>query len=370
MNIGYEAKRVFHNKTGLGNYSRDLIRILNAEFPNNNYFLYNPKVARNELFEVNNVTTFEKNPNSFFYKKFKNIWRQKGIIKDLIKDKIEIFHGLSGELPSGLRKSKIKSVVTIHDLIFMRYPEFYSFFDRKIHIYKFRKSARQANIVIAISEQTKADLIQFLDIPESKIKVIYQGCQNVFKESYSDQEKELVSKKFNLPNEFILNVGTIEARKNILAVVKAITNIDTHLIIVGGETSYTTGIKKYILENKIENKIIFLKGLSSKELAIVYQLATIFVYPSLFEGFGIPIIEALYSKTPVITTNSGVFPEAGGADSVYVDPNNIHELQEKIQLLLTNEKLRTEMAEKGFNFVQKFNDKTIANQVMALYKLL
>ena len=370
MNIGYEAKRVFHNKTGLGNYSRDLIRILNAEFPNNNYFLYNPKVARNELFEVNNVTIFEKNPNSFFYKKFKNIWRQKGVIKDLIKDKIEIFHGLSGELPSGLRKSKIKSVVTIHDLIFMRYPEFYSFFDRKIHIYKFRKSARQANIVIAISEQTKADIIQFLDIPESKIKVIYQGCQNVFKESYSDQEKELVSKKFNLPNEFILNVGTIEARKNILAVVKAITNIDTHLIIVGGETSYTTGIKKYILENKIENKIIFLKGLSSKELAILYQLATIFVYPSLFEGFGIPIIEALYSKTPVITTNSGVFPEAGGADSVYVDPNNIHEMQEKIQLLLTNEKLRTEMAEKGFNFVQKFNDKTIANQVMALYKLL
>ena len=370
MNIGYEAKRVFHNKTGLGNYSRDLIRILNAEFPNNNYFLYNPKVARNELFEVNNVTIFEKNPNSFFYKKFKNIWRQKGVIKDLIKDKIEIFHGLSGELPSGLRKSNIKSVVTIHDLIFMRYPEFYSFFDRKIHIYKFRKAARQANVVIAISEQTKADIIQFLDIPESKIKVIYQGCQNVFKESYSDQEKELVSKKFNLPNEFILNVGTIEARKNILAVVKAITNIDTHLIIVGGETSYTTEIKKYILENKIENKIIFLKGLSSKELAIVYQLATIFVYPSLFEGFGIPIIEALYSKTPVITTNSGVFPEAGGADSVYVDPNNIHEMQEKIQLLLTNEKLRTEMAEKGFNFVQKFNDKTIANQVMALYKLL
>ena len=123
MNIGFEAKRIFHNKTGLGNYSRDLIRILNAEFPKNNYFLYNPKVARNELFKVNNVTTFEKNPNSFFYKKFKNIWRQKGVIKDLIKDKIEVFHGLSGELPSGLRKSNIKSVVTIHDLIFLSKKE-------------------------------------------------------------------------------------------------------------------------------------------------------------------------------------------------------------------------------------------------------
>ena len=370
MNIGYEAKRVFHNKTGLGNYSRDLIRILSNEFPENNYFLYNPKVAKNELFEVNNVTVFEKNPKSYWAKKFKNIWRQKGVIKDLIKDEIEIFHGLSGELPSGLRKSNIKSVVTIHDLIFMRYPEFYSFFDRKIHFYKFRKAARQANVVIAISEQTKKDIIQFLGIEPSKIKVIYQGCQNIFKQSFSDPDKQMVAEKFKLPKEFILNVGTIEARKNIFSVIKAIKNLNTHLIIIGGETKYSAEIKKYITENHLENKITFLKGLNSKELAILYQLATIFVYPSLFEGFGIPIIEALYSKTPVITTNSGVFPEAGGSDSVYIDPNNIDEIQQKIQLLLTNEKLRMEIAEKGFTFVQKFNDKTIASQVMALYKSL
>ena len=370
MNIGYEAKRNFHNKTGLGNYSRDLVRILAQLYPENNYFLYNPKVSEKKLFVCNDLNVFEKNPKSFFYKKFKNIWRQKGVIKDLNNDKIEIFHGLSGELPSGLRKSNIKSVVTIHDLIFMRYPEFYSFFDRKIHFYKFRKAARQADVVIAISEQTKKDIVQFLDIPESKIKVIYQGCQNIFKESFSDEEKKIVSQKLNLPEQFILNVGTIEARKNIFSVVKAIKNIDTHLVIVGGETKYTKEIRKYIVENQLENKVLFLKGLNSKELAILYQLSTIFIYPSLFEGFGIPIIEALYSKTPVITTNSGVFPEAGGSDSIYVDPNNIDEIQKKIQLLLSNEELRMEIAEKGFTFVQKFNDKTIANQVMVLYKSL
>ena len=368
MNIGYEAKRVFHNKTGLGNYSRDLVSILGVFYSDSRYYLYNPKPQKKVLFTANEKNVFEKQPVSWFHKKFYNIWRQSNIISDLKKDKIEIFHGLSGELPSGLKKANIKSVVTIHDLIFMRYPEFYSFFDRKIHFYKFRKAARQADVVIAISEQTKKDIVEFLNIPESKIKIIYQGCQHIFKESFSSEEKQIVVEKYNLPNEFILNVGTIEARKNILSVVKAIKNINTHLVIVGGETTYTNEVKKYISEHNIAQKVLFLQGLNAPELAMVYQLATIFVYPSLFEGFGIPIIEAMYSKTPVITTNSGVFPEAGGNDSVYVNPINIDQIQEKIELLLSNEKLRIDIAKKGFNFVQKFNDKTIAQEVMDLYK--
>ena len=367
MNIGYEAKRVFHNKTGLGNYSRDLVRILSATYPENNYFLYNPKPAKKELFKSNLANVFEKKPTTAFAKKFKNFWRQKGIVKDLIRDEIVLFHGLSGELPSGLRQKNIKSVVTIHDLIFMRYPEFYSFFDRKIHYYKFKKAARQADVVIAISEQTKKDIITFLGIPEQKIKVIYQGCQAVFKEIYSEEEKLATALKLNLPKEYLLNVGTIESRKNVLSVVRAIKNIDTHLIIIGGETKYSLTVKNYIAENNLEHKVSFLNGLTARELAITYQLATIFIYPSLFEGFGIPIIEALYSKTPVITSNSGVFPEAGGPHSVYVDPINIAAMETAIKALLGNKALRNEISEKGYTFVQQFNDKTIATEVMALY---
>jgi glycosyltransferase involved in cell wall biosynthesis len=370
MNIGYEAKRIFHNKTGLGNYSRDLIRVLSNEFSENKYYLYNPRHSKNKLFEVNNTNVFEKNPKSYWAKKFKNIWRQKGIVKDLVTDKIGIFHGLSGELPSGLKQKKIKSIVTIHDLIFMRFPEFYSFFDRKIHFYKFKKAAQQADQIIAISEQTKKDIISFLGISPSKIKVIYQGCLAVFKENFSDNEKKAVSLKFNLPKQFILNVGTIEARKNVLSAVKAIQNINTHLVIIGGETPYTKEVKNYITDNQMENKVSFIKTVSKEELAMIYQMATLFVYPSLFEGFGIPIIEALYSKTPVITTNSGVFPEAGGSDSVYINPTDIQDIQSKIELLLSNETLREEISEKGYLFVQKFNDKNIAQEVMSLYKSL
>jgi glycosyltransferase involved in cell wall biosynthesis len=370
MNIGYEAKRIFHNKTGLGNYSRDLVNILEAQHPENNYFLYNLKQGKEKLFEANNVAVFEKNPKTYWSKKFKNIWRQKWILDDLIEDKIDIFHGLSGELPSGLKQKNIKSVVTIHDLIFMRYPEFYSFFDRKIHYYKFKKAAQQADGIIAISEQTKTDIVNFLGISPSKIKVIYQGCNAVFKENYSDSEKQEVATKYNIPQKFILNVGTIEARKNVFSIVKAIKDIDTHLVIIGGETKYTIEVKKYISDHKMEKKVTFLKDLNKRELAIVYQLATVFVYPSVFEGFGIPILEALYSKTPVITTNSGVFPEAAGPDSIYVNPTNIQEISSKIQLLLDNEILRKEISEKGYTFVQKFNDKTIAETVMNLYKSL
>ncbi|MBC7439638.1 MAG: glycosyltransferase [Flavobacterium sp.] len=184
------------------------------------------------------------------------------------------------------------------------------------------------------------------------------------------EEKNKVAKKHRLPKEYLLNVGTVEERKNVLAVVKAIRNIDTHLVIVGGSTPYTTEVLNYIAENKMESKVLFIKNLNSKELAIIYQLATLFVYTSIFEGFGIPIIVALYSKTPVIATKNGVFPEAGGPDSIYIDSNNIEEIEGKIIYLLSNPILRLEIAAQGHQFVQKFNDQNIATEVMKVYKTI
>jgi glycosyltransferase involved in cell wall biosynthesis len=367
MNIGFEAKRIFHNKTGLGNYSRDLIRILHNYYPENNYYLYNPKPSNQKLFETNNTNVFEKLPLSAFNIKFYNFWRQKTVTADLVKDRVIIFHGLSGEIPIGLRNNNIKSVVTIHDLIFVKYPHLYSFFDRVIHLYKFKKAAQEADVVIAISEQTKKDIVEFLKIEASKIIVIYQGCNAAFKVDYPIEEYQEVITKFNLPKQFILNVGTIETRKNILLVIKAIKKINTILVIVGNETAYINEIKKYIFENNLENKVVFLKELSIKELAIVYKLAKIFVYPSLYEGFGIPIIEALYSRTPVITTLGGVFSEAGGLNSLYVNPTSVEEMENAILKLLKNDDLCEEIAQKGWEFVQKFNDNVIANQLILVY---
>ena len=370
MKIGYEAKRIFHNKTGLGNYSRDLVRILSTYYPSNTYFLYNPKPSDKNLFNASTDNVQELLPKIYLYKIFFNIWRQKGIVCDLKKDQVEIYHGLSGEIPLGIKRTPIKTIVTIHDLIFLRFPAFYSFFDRTIHFLKFKHAAKKADVIIAISEQTKKDIVKFLKVEASKIKVVYQGCHADFKKEYSEEEKATVLAKYQIPESFILNVGTIEARKNILSAVKAIQNIDTHLVIVGGKTNYTKQVIQYIKTHQMEDKVSFLKGLTTKELAILYQSAQIFIYPSLFEGFGIPIIEALYSKTPVITSKKGCFSEAGGPHSVYVTPTDSREIAFHIRQLLSDKNLRNSITEKGFEYAQRFNDDVIAKEVHQIYQSL
>jgi glycosyltransferase involved in cell wall biosynthesis len=367
MKIGFDAKRLFHNNTGLGNYSRDLVRILAQYYPDNQYVLFNPKPKKINRVPIDEKVISEKLPLSQFLKKFSSLWRMKHIVSDLKKEQIVLYHGLSGELPIGIAQSGIKSIVTIHDLIFMRYPELYSYFDRKIHFKKFKYAAKNADLVIAISQQTKEDIVHYLNINPDKIKVIYQGCAGVFKDKCSDFVLNEVRKKYNLPEKYILNVGTIEKRKNVLTAIKAIKSLDIQLVIVGKKTKYFTEIEKYISENKMENKVIFLSNVELHELAALYQIAAIFVYPSIFEGFGIPIIEALYSKTPVISSKGSCFAEAGGPDSIYVEAENVHEIESAISLLLKNPMKCTEMTLKGYEFAQQFNDDSIAKNIMETY---
>lgn len=370
MKIGFDAKRYFHNQTGLGNYSRDLIRVLNTYYPDNEYILFNPKpTEKHQEYIQQHDNIKEINPTTSWQKKLKSFWRSYGITKECTKRNISVYHGLSGEIPVGINK-KAKTVVTIHDLIFLRYPELYSWFDVKIHHRKFKYACENAYKIIAISEQTKRDIVDFLKINPEKIDVVYQGCSHIFKENYSSDELNRVQQQYNLPEKFVLNVGTIEARKNALQIVKAITNIDTTLVLIGRKTDYWKEIEKYAKENNITHKIKHLSNISQRDLAIIYQLATVMAYPSVFEGFGIPIIEALYSKTPVITTNSGVFPEAGGPNSMYINPENVEEMQVALEKLLSDDKLQFSMAENGWQYAQKFNDERIADHLMKVYHSL
>ena len=281
----------------------------------------------------------------------------------------DIFHGLSGELPLKWNKKPINKVVTIHDLIFERFPEYYTWLDRRIHFWKFKKAAVAADKIIAISEQTKLDIIHYLKVPESKIEVVYQGCHASFKEKQSQEILDQIKEKFNLPEKFLLNVGTIEPRKNLLNVVKALKDSKIPLVVVGTKKpKYFKLIEKEIRKGKVE--VHFLQGVSMEELSAIYKIAEIFIYPSFFEGFGIPVIESLYSETVVITSNTSCLPEAGGPDSVYIDPKNVADIRAKIIFLWSNEPERKRRAEKGLEFVQKFNDDVIARDVMKVYESL
>lgn len=369
MRIGFDGKRFFHNNTGLGNYSRSLIKVLSDYFPENEYLLYNPKPTNKHTLRGFNKSVIEILPESPFVKKFNSLWRLTFVSNKIKKQNIAIFHGLSGEIPLGLPK-KIKKIVTIHDLIFIRYPNLYSYFDRKIHFLKFKYAAQKSDVVVAISQQTKNDIISFLQIPENKIKVIYQGCNAVYKQVFTEIEIENTLKKYNLPSEYILNVGTIEKRKNLLILLKSITRTNKNVVVIGKKTAYFKEIWSFIVSNNLEKQVFFLKDLTLEEMAMIYQKSTLFVYPSIFEGFGIPIIEALYSKTPVISSIGSCFSEAGGSGSIYINPEDSEELKKAIDFLWDNPSKRIEMQEKGHQFVQKFNDNQIAQNWQNLYQSL
>jgi glycosyltransferase involved in cell wall biosynthesis len=368
MNIGFDAKRAFFNRSGLGNYSRSTIQILSRYFSENNYFLFTPTLKKSISFiKAENIRFVE--PEGKFDCFFKSYWRTFKLTKQLQENKIDVYHGLSNELPKTIGRAKTKSLVTIHDLIFIRYPELYKVIDRKIYEMKFRFSSRMADKVIAISEQTKNDLIEFFDISPSKIEVVYQGCNAAFYEQLDRNAKKQVREKYNLPAQYILSVGTIEERKNVLNIVKALNTaqIEIPLVVIGRATPYLQTIKQYIRENKLEKQILFFHNVPLQDLPALYQMAEVFVYPSVFEGFGIPILEALNSKVPVITSRGGCFSEAGGPSSIYVQANNPEELSDAIKSVLSDSEKRKKMIEDGLIYAQNFRDEKIAQNLMKVY---
>ena len=370
MRIGFDAKRAFYNRSGLGNYSRDIVRILHQNYPENEYLLYTPSV-RNSIDFAGKKDLLTISPQNTKFKLQQAYWRSYKLSDQIEKDKLDIYHGLSNELPKKNKAGNYKTVVTIHDLIFLRHPEWYPVIDRWIYNKKFLYSSRIANGIIAISQQTRDDLIQFYNVDEKKIEIIHQGCNNVFKHLLTDIEKKKIKERWKLPDEYMLYVGTVEERKNLLSIVKSIHQgkIGIPLVVVGRKTNYYKKVQSYIDEHSIKY-IYFLEEVPVFELPGIYQMADLFIYPSIFEGFGIPILEALYSRIPVITSKGGCFSEAGGEYSKYVNPVNIEEMIEAIENILSDSKLKKEMIARGYEHAQKFSDEVVAEKVMLFYKNL
>nr|WP_068891714.1 glycosyltransferase family 1 protein [Pedobacter panaciterrae] len=371
MKIAFDAKRAYHNNTGLGNYSRTLIQDLSRFYPDNEYFLFNPKPSKEYSLESNNI--HQVLPKGFFSRKLSSLWRSKWMIKDLKDLDIELYHGLSHEIPIGINKTGIKSVVTIHDLIYEHYPEQHNPIDVKVYRKKFRHACQFADRVIAISEQTKRDIVDFYQTDPNKIDVCYQSCDNSFNPSIPDEYKRLVAAKFKLPEKFFLSVGSIIERKNLLNICKAVQilgNDDAvNLIVIGkGSGKYKNEIDSFIGKNKLQNKITFLSDVSSADLPAIYSLSEALIYPSYFEGFGIPVLEALSVGVPVITSSVSCLPEAGGDAVLYVNPDSYAEIADGMLKILKGGEDVQNMIQKGFVHAEKFSNRNCAEQVMKTYQ--
>ncbi|MDR1180544.1 MAG: glycosyltransferase family 4 protein [Bacteroidales bacterium] len=365
MRIGFDAKRIFFNHSGLGNYGRNIFSALCNSCPDNDYFLFTPHENGN-LFSIEHTRIIT--PQGF-YAFFSSLWKYRHIGHDARKYNLDIYHGLSNELPRDIDISGAKRVVTIHDTIFMRYPQWYKWHDRMIYKQKTAFACKKADVIIAASQQTKEDLIRFFHIKEEKIQVIYQPCNAIFSSKPTEKQKQEVKEKLNLPDLFILMVGNIEKRKNIINVINAVQYQDVNipLVIVGKESGYALELKKQIAQRNIKN-VRFCHDVPSSDLPAVYALANMFIYPSFFEGFGIPIIEALSCEAPVITSNTSCFKETGGNAVLYVDPNSDEEIAQAIYVILNDSELRANLIQKGRKQIKKFSPDVIAEKIMDLYR--
>jgi glycosyltransferase involved in cell wall biosynthesis len=369
--IGFDAKRALFNKSGLGNYSRNLLNALALNYPANTYILFTPSMKERMILNRDEIYRFVS-PGNPILKTLPSLWRSRYITSDIKKEKPDIFHGLSHELPSGIEKTGVKSVVTVHDIIFMRHPHLYKPVDRKIYTAKLVHACRVADAIVAISGQTKKDIVEVLGIDPGKISVIYQGCNPLFRAAKNPEVEESQIRKFRLPEKYLLYVGTVEERKNLLGIIKALhlRKIDLPLVVVGRIVrSYYKKISDYINRNNIGN-VIFINGISNTDLPAIYRKAECFIYPSFIEGFGIPLVEALVSGTPVITSEGGCFPEAAGPGSMYVNPHDPDQIGRVVEKVLGDQSLRNEMIRSGLEYSGRFRDEIIAADYMKLYKSL
>ncbi len=378
MIIGFDAKRIVRNGTGLGSYSRTLVNNLIVQCPEDTELrLYAPDKGIDALRNQIKPGVTWCYPSLFspllslLSPLMKPYWRSHGIVNDLKRDGVEVFHGLSGELPIGLRKAGIKGVVTIHDLIFLRHPEWYNPVDVMFYKWKFHKTLKEATKIIAISECTKRDIIHYGKVEPERIELIYQSFSPQFKQNSSPQNNtasEENSSLFTLNSSlkrYILSVGTVEERKNLGLAVKALDYLpdNVHLVAVGRQTDYAKSLPKH-------PRLHLMGQLPIEELTALYDGAEAFVYPSRYEGFGIPIIEAISRGLPVVACTGSCLEEAGGPDSIYVDPDDAQAMANAIKSVLKGAPDREQRIERSKEYIKRFEGNDVAAQVMQLYQNL
>lgn len=362
MKIGFDAKRAFLNHTGLGNYSRNVIRAMLKQYPQHEYFLFTPAVEANDF-----LAEIKSFPNVHIIqpsgKIFLSYWRSYSITHLINKLQLDVYHGLSNELPLNIKKSKVKKVVTIHDLIPFKEDTFRNIFDDYFAKKKMYAACRDANIITPISYATAEDIHRVFGTDQSKLKVVYQPV--VLNEPSTLPE---VKHKYQLPDQFILQVGRVEYRKNVQVILRALIQLkdpQLHYVLVGRKTRFYKSLLAFGTNFGLKPNLHFINPVNDEELAAIYRLSSAVVYPSLYEGFGLPIAEAIYFGKAVLTTRGGCFEEAGGPGAYYCDTSDPNDVANTITKMLHSD--NSGMLEAGQNHIKQFNSHATAAALMEIY---
>ncbi|MDD4655709.1 MAG: glycosyltransferase family 1 protein [Bacteroidales bacterium] len=367
--IGFDAKRAFKNFSGLGNYSRSTISSLTTIFNYNEYYLYTPNYKKHPLHKFAEASNIKiRKPEKFTEKKLPSLWRSFTLKSQIENDSLDLWHGLSGELP--LTPVNAAKVVTIHDLIFLRYPKFYKPLDRWMYKKKAEYAVKNADKIIAISKQTADDIVEFFGTNRDKIEIIYQSCDPQFYKKATPEQIKLARTKYKLPKRFIVAMGTVEERKNVANVVKALPTLpkDIKLYCFGKWTPYAIKVNSIAEKLGVKDRVVMVHDADFSLIPAVYSLAECLIYVSFFEGFGIPVLEGITYGVPVITSGGSSMLEAGGDSALYANPDSPSDIADKIEMLLSSPTLKKSMIERGYAHAKEFRDDKVAERVFEVYK--
>jgi glycosyltransferase involved in cell wall biosynthesis len=371
MRIAFDAKRALNNTSGLGNYSRTLLNGLMQSFPENEYQLFSPKVNEDLFAELHGAFKMQL-PLSTLHKTIHPLWRSFGLKKQLQQSRAELYHGLSNELPFNAHTFRMAKVVTIHDLLYLHHPEDFPFIDRKMYQLKTSYACKNADVITVNSLQTKQDVIRLMAVPEKKVVLVYHAVQPRFLLTYTQQQIEAVRKQYQLPSSFILQTGSFLGRKNHLRTLKAFAAItdktDCHLVFVGNGGTEQRHIENFITQHHLQSKVHIIKNIAAADMPLLYRAAKAVIYPSINEGFGLPILEAFTSNVPVITTVGKCFAEVAGDAAVFIDPFSENDIAKAMLEVIENNSLCEKLITSGNARLPMFSTEKLAEGNMNIYK--
>ncbi|MFA5338206.1 MAG: glycosyltransferase family 1 protein [Candidatus Omnitrophota bacterium] len=356
MKIAIDAQPTVGSKTGIGYYVYNLLKEY-ASLENNEIIFYRYTHPRKE--ELNTLERM--------------YWENILLNHQIQKEKIDILHipGFAGPI----KKGKFKKVTTVHDLIGMIYPQNLSFFSRFYWQKWLPVCVKNSDFIIADSENTKKDIIRFLHIPEERIKVVYLAASPKFSPLEKSAKYEEILKQYGIENKYFLNVGTIEPRKNISLLIEgfwrylqASQNKDIILVIAGKYGwDYQRCLNK-ALELKVSGRVIFCDYVKEEHLPVLYNFCEAFVYPSAYEGFGLPVLEAMSCGAAVICSNNSSLPEITPKETLYIDPDDINSISSALVKILEDNRLKEKLQLACLNYSKEFSWKKTAQETLEIYK--
>ena len=370
--IGFDAVRALRNGTGLGNHNRGVLLGLREAAPVLPMALYAPRPARPAWSDLpaRLGAPLHLPPAPWHLAGLAAAWRTFRLGRTARRDGVTLYHGLTHEIPRDLPRTGMASVVTFHDLLFHTHPEYFRPIDRASYAWRYRWSAERATAIVAVSAATRDELMSAYGIPAERITVIPPARDARFTEVPDAAAVAAARARHALPSAYLLALGTLEPRKNQALAIEALTRMGDDappLVLVGRDGGSRSTLETLARERGVANRVLFRTDVGGAELPAVVAGASVSLYLSRAEGFGMPIVEAQSVGVPVVAASVGVLREAGGPAACYVPADDPDALATTVRAILSDSDSAASMREAGRRHAAGFDRVALARRLLALY---